>query len=132
MINFYPSDTLEKIEFDKVISLLSDLALSNPTKEVVKTNKFFTNDEALLKILEKTNELMSAIEAGHTPSLYPLEDIEEHIYLLNKDGYVLELEQYIHLYDIVKNYVEVRKGLKDKKVERNFTYSDFGNFTSSS
>lgn len=102
------------LEFNKILELLSNQAISNRAKEKIsKLKPYLSEAEANLNMNE-TTEAKSIIEAIGIPPLPIMKDIDETIDLVQKQG-ILMPEQLWNLYEFLTACKRLKSYLKRKE-----------------
>ena len=84
------------LEFDKVLSMLEDLALSNNAKKRIQKLEPFLSESEVHRYLNETSEAKEIIENCGTPPLSAMSDLEKSLSLLGK-GAILMPEQLVNI-----------------------------------
>ena len=84
------------LEFDKVLSMLEDLALSNNAKKRIQKLEPFLSESEVHRHLKETSEAKEIIENCGTPPLSAMSDLEKSLSLLGK-GSILMPEQLVNI-----------------------------------
>ena len=77
---------LKTLEFDVILSQLSDCAVSSPAKERCKNITPSTNIEEVKRLLNQTTEARKIIEQAGNPPIAVMTDLEKIIVLLDVDA----------------------------------------------
>jgi len=100
-MHLYPQDVFSSIEFDKILELLSQYCLGSASKQRVLQLSLYNNLHKIESLLEETREYLSSIDQQEEIPFYGYESVKEDIYLLKKDGYVLEVEAIFRIQRII-------------------------------
>ncbi len=96
-MNFLPTDIFEKLEFDKILSLLEKKCLGEPAKQTISSirprNQIFIIERLLKEVKEYT---LSFEEDKHIPMANYV-DISEELKMLEIEGSILPIEQIISI-----------------------------------
>ena len=84
------------LEFDKVLNMLEDLALSNNAKKRIQKLEPFFSESEVHRHLKETSEAKEIIENCGTPPLSAMSDLEKSLSLLGK-GSILMPEQLVNI-----------------------------------
>ncbi|HMG15398.1 MAG TPA: hypothetical protein VK590_08135, partial [Saprospiraceae bacterium] len=95
-----PTDTLEKLEFDKILQLLLQYAYGLPARELIKTMQPSDDFQTIQKDLNRTLEFKTNIEEKDRLPLGAYINISEFTGLLKIENYVLETEQILEIRNI--------------------------------
>ena len=113
------------LEFDKVLDILEECALSDKAKNRIKKLEPYLSESEISRNLNETTEAKLIMEHFGTPPLSPMDDLEKYLTLLGK-GTLLMPEQ---LSSIAQFFTSCRR-LKAylKKAEASFTaVASYGN-----
>lgn len=94
MMHFYPSDTHTKLEFDKVLELLSEACLSELGQAVIAQNSFSTNHAYLNEQLDQVVDVQSMLLNGIQFPTQNYYSLEEEIAQLQIANNVLDGKQF--------------------------------------
>ncbi len=116
-MNCYPKDIWSQIEFDKLLGLLATYALSEKAKqqilELQPISDFNTIDQDLSQVEEVR---LASLRSEHIPfSVY--ENIDEDLYLLTKEGYVLTQESLLRIHMVLHSAKAIIDFFNDKSFE---------------
>ena len=101
---FIPAEAPDKLELNKIISLLQELCLSDVAREQIANAPFLQNIQLISTALSEIAEMKDIlIEDGSMP-LSDYAAIDKDIALLNKIGFVLDLESIIKIEKVLSNY----------------------------
>lgn len=93
-MNLFPTDTKEKLEFDKVKTLLLEKCISENGKILIENQCFYSDINLLTIKLKQVSEMKSALENGvHFPAQNYF-SLEEELKALSISENVLETEQF--------------------------------------
>ncbi len=97
-MKLYPKDIYDKLEFTKVLNLIAAECLGEDGKKSILKSEIYTDYSKIDRKLSETSEWLIALQSGETIPFGSYENIEEDLYLLSKENYVLEVEaiQKIH------------------------------------
>lgn len=109
----YPSDLKEKLEFSKILDELKKECLSPLTKNYFDKLDFSIDLKVIQRWLNETEEFKKNLERGEHLPLSRFESITEDIYLIKKEGYVLEAERIREIYNILSIGLELTKYFSD-------------------
>ena len=98
----YPEDLYEKLEFDKILELLSSYCMGMPAKLQVSKIRMFTQQDRISRMLDEILEFQKTIDLGAGFPLSHYESIIDQLSLLRKEGYVLEIEDYFLVYNHIR------------------------------
>ena len=96
-----PTDTLEKLEFDKILLLLQPYAFGQAAKEQILRIQPTGDFQTIQRELNRTLEFKTSIEENDRVPLAQYQKIDEYIGLLKIENYVLETEQLLEIRNIV-------------------------------
>jgi DNA mismatch repair protein MutS2 len=109
----FPSDINEKLEFHKIIDQVKQECLSEMSKKYFDTIEISTDIERIQRLLDETDEYKKSMERGEYIPLSSVESVQEDVYLLRKEGYVLDLESIRRIYTLVAVSHEIIKYFHD-------------------
>ena len=114
------TNTLNKLEFDKIKELLSTYCNTFLGKNLVKTLEPSNQKDVVLKCLSETEEALNLVYKNSTPPLCDISDISIHLKSLNSGGLLspkelLEIAKILKLALDLKNYF-----FKDYIISENF------------
>lgn len=117
MIVQYPEDTLEKLEFDKIINHLQQKCLSDLGRNAINQQTFGNDIFALQKQLRQVFELKSALDNGvHFPAQNYL-SLHEEIKWLSIENYILEGKQFRRIVNVLETIEAIFKFFKKHPLE---------------
>lgn len=111
-MNLYPKDIFEKLEFNKIISLAKEECQGMDGRSYFDHITFSTEKHEILILLDEVDEWKKTIERNSLIPFGTYDNIDEDLFLLSKDGYVLETEAIQRIHKIiflshgVKNYFQ--------------------------
>lgn len=109
--------TLEKLEFQKVLTFISNYALTSPGKSAIFSIKPFKNAESVLHEGKLVSELKSILIEGTNPPLEHLEDINVELAKSKIEGSLLNAKKILQVLKLavssrlIVNYLKVNAGL---------------------
>jgi len=95
----YPDDLYEKLEFNKILERLASFCMGDPAKRLIANMRIFDNKKKIASMLDEISEFQKTIDMQ---SIFPLshyETVLEQLALLRKEGYVLEIDDYILIFN---------------------------------
>jgi len=95
-------EALEQLEFDKVLALLKSYCRGEAGFQVMSERGFLMDRELLINELSLVNRYTELIINSDDPGLDEYEYINEELYFLQKEGYVLELESILKIKQVLK------------------------------
>lgn len=95
---------IEKLEFNKILAILSSNCITNAGKKVAKNLHPQNDKDIVLSLLKETTEAVSLVYKKHTPSFFDIADITYISKILESNG-VLN----------AKNLLEVARNFKASK-----------------
>jgi len=108
-MQLYPKDIYERVEFDKVLDLLSSLVLGEEARLAIGHIDLATEKQEIDLRLDLVAEYKKTSENSQHIPLYAYETVTEDIPLLRKIGYVLDVEAIRRIY----NHIHQAKNLID-------------------
>lgn len=97
-MNLFPQDVYEKLEFDKILNLTLSECLGGIGKDLISHTIPSTDFTEIKHNLNLVSEYMESFKCNDPVPLSNYEEIEEELYLLQKEGYVLPIESIRKLY----------------------------------
>jgi len=110
----FPEDIKSRLEFDKILHLLSSYCLGELGKERANSLGLFNNRKKIQNILEEIVEYRKGIDTANEIPLSFYEDITEDLYLLRKEGYVLETDGIFRLNTVIQLVLGIDKYFSKK------------------
>ncbi len=96
-----PKDLCEKLEFDKIISLLENECLGELGRNAIRHLPFLTDVKTIEQRLREVSEYKLSLSKNDHFPLSPYEDLAEDLKMLNIEGYVLPEEGFRRINDIL-------------------------------
>jgi DNA mismatch repair protein MutS2 len=96
-----PKDLCEKLEFDKIISLLENECLGELGRNAIRHLSFLTDVKSIEQRLREVSEYKLSLSKNDHFPLSPYEDLAEDLKMLNIEGYVLPEEGFRRINDIL-------------------------------
>jgi DNA mismatch repair protein MutS2 len=97
-----PVDLLEKLEFDKVITLLDKMCFGQPGKDLLSQIRIETDLERIQTMLRQTLEYKIALEEKDLLPMSAYQSILEDLKMLEIEGFVLSEESLVNLNIILR------------------------------
>jgi DNA mismatch repair protein MutS2 len=113
LITVFPSDAFEKLEFNKILNLVSEGCQGEKGRYAILHTMPSTDKEEIVSWHEEVDEWKKAIERASIIPFSQYGNIEEDIYLLEKEGYVLEIEALQRIQVIVSLAHQVKNYFQD-------------------
>ncbi len=98
----YPKDILKQLEFDKLLVLLSRHAFGQKAKDELLNLSPTNAIDKIQLTLNQVEEYVLASERGEPIPMSSYENIDEDLYLLKKQGYVLSVESLFRIFQLLK------------------------------
>lgn len=115
--------TIEQLEFDKLREIVESYCKGEGGVNELRERPFCTDLPLLKNELNVVHDYCQLITEESAPTFNEYENIDEELYFLEKEGYVLELESIIKILFVLLNYDEFANGFtKDKIKEYPFLY----------
>ncbi len=111
-LKYYPDNIIESLEFDQILSEISDLCAGDLGRKLIQELHPFTGIDIIQKHLELTSNLQEALSDGIQFQLQGYEIIEEHLLLLEKEGSVLMPTAFSEIRFIAKKVAELQRWAK--------------------
>lgn len=109
----YPKDIKDKLEFSKIIDAIKKECLSDMAKTYFDHLEVLTDLKRIEILINETDEFKKALERGEHLPISHFESITDDVYLVRKEGYVLEIESIRKIYHIVSMGHELIKYFSD-------------------
>lgn len=105
----YPKDIFEKLEFTKIIHLVQEECQGEDGKKYFENIMFQTDKAAIHTLIEEVDEWKKGIERAIVIPFTQYQNIEEDLFFLSKEGYVLDVEsiQKIHVIISIANKINL-------------------------
>lgn len=100
-MKIFPTDGIERLEYSKVIEQVGTYCLSDMALDYLRTYHIHTEFTSVEKVLKETEELKKMFERGGELPMSAFESVENDINLLQKAGFVLDIEAIQRIYFIV-------------------------------
>lgn len=109
----YPKDLKEKLEFNKIIDLISKECLSEMGRTYFNEIEILTDLDKIQRLVNETDEYKKAIERSEHFPISHFEAITNDVALVRKEGYVLDIESIRNIYRIVSIGIDLTNYFKD-------------------
>jgi len=116
----FPDDIKTRLEFDKILFLLSSYCLGEMAKTRAQSLGLFNNRKKIVDILDEIVEYTRGIDTASEIPLYAYEDITEDLYLLRKEGYVLETDAIFRINVVIQLVLGIDKHFSKKENSKAF------------
>ncbi len=117
-MKFLPADSIEKLEFDKIVHLLMEFCKGEEARNRIHVLQPSSDYSWITTELNLTAELKKAKELNEQLPVYPYDAISQEVELLKTNGYVLEIEGILKLQrsllavnDLAEYFTPKRKAL---------------------
>lgn len=115
--------TIEQLEFDKLREIVESYCKGQGGVNELRERPFCTDLPLLKNELNVVHDYCQLITEESAPIFNEYENIDEELYFLEKEGYVLELESILKILFVLLNYDEFASGFtKDKIKEYPYLY----------
>jgi len=108
-MHLYPEDISEKLEFERICQLLSDYCCGDPARQMILDMRVFNNRVRIERMLDEVQEFQKCLDLGYVFPLSQYNEIGDELVLLSKVDYVLELEQYLSIFDHIRIIRDIRQ-----------------------
>jgi DNA mismatch repair protein MutS2 len=115
-VELYPKDIFEKLEFNKVLQFLKAECQGEQGKSYYDNIKVQTNKDVIKVLLDEVDEWKKSIERGSPIPFGPYEAID--LYLLSKEGYVLEVEAIQRIHRIIFLHLQISNYFQDYTIHK--------------
>ena len=109
----YPEDIKQKLEFDKILEKLSNHCLGEPARERVLDLRPFDKLRKIERMLDEIQEYQKSQDLGYHFPLSHYSSISDELVLLSKVDYVLDVEQYLSIYEHIRNISEIKSFFRE-------------------
>lgn len=109
----YPKDIREKLEFSKIIDFIKRECLSSMAGDYFDAIEIHTSLAAIDRLLRETEEFKKSIERGEVIPISSFESVTQDVYMLRKEGYVLDINSIRNIYRIVSIGYELTQYFRD-------------------
>lgn len=89
-----PKDILQKLEFDKIIEIVSEYCLGDLGRQAVSEIGIETDPAVIERLLKEAEQMQKTYNETHNFPLAPYQDISEDLRKLSIEGYVLSFESF--------------------------------------
>lgn len=101
MIETYPKDIFEKVEFDKILLLIESALLGEAAIPALEKEKFQVELQVIQQKLDEVDQWGKAAADGNSIPLERYESVGEDVPMLKKIGYVLSIEAIRRIYKLI-------------------------------
>lgn len=112
-MTLYPLDIKEKLEFHKIIDQIKKDCLSEMAKQYFDTIEILTDLPRIQRLLDETDEYKKSMVRNEHIPISAISSVKDDVYMLRKEGYVLDLESIQRIYNLVSVALEVVKYFQD-------------------
>ncbi|MEM7104190.1 MAG: Smr/MutS family protein [Bacteroidota bacterium] len=112
-----PSDLYEKLEFNKILSILEDYCYGEPGKDRVKKISFQTTKFILERVLNEVDEFRIALDQNHMVPTGYYPDLKEEERMLSIEGFVLSESQLLNIATLLRQVNRLFQFFKQSKRE---------------
>lgn len=117
-MEIYPKDLFDKLEFNKLLQLISNECQGETGRERVLNATISTDKLEIDRWLNETDEYKKCLERSAPIPCGPYEKIEEDLFYLSKDGYVLEVESIQRLHRIMYLGIQIYHHFQDYQLQK--------------
>ena len=96
--------TSEQLELLKILDIVSGYAKGENGKARCKSILTLDSLDRLQSELRQTKDIVEMLSEGEVFDLFPYEDVSDDLYMLSKNGYVLDVEAVHRILDVLRNY----------------------------
>lgn len=107
-----PANAVEQLEFDKIVDQIASFAISQSGQEAIQNIEVSTDKSEIEALLNEVNELKTIIEEGEELYITEFDLIDRELSLLQKENYVLTVEEIQKINKILVNFQEIERLLK--------------------
>ncbi len=117
-MEIYPRDLFDKLEFNKLLHLISNECQGEAGRERVLNATISTDKPEIDRWLNETDEYKKCLERSASLPCGPYEKIEEDLFYLSKEGYVLEVESIQRLHRIMYLGIQIYHHFQDYQLQK--------------
>jgi DNA mismatch repair protein MutS2 len=118
LVTLYPKDFFEKIEFNKVLSSIKEECQGEQGRNYFDHIVIQDDKHEINALHEEVDEWKKSIERAAYPPMAPYEDLEQDLFLLSKDGYVLEVESIQRIHAAIRIGLQISNYFQDYSVHK--------------
>ncbi|MEZ4909716.1 MAG: hypothetical protein R2774_02525 [Saprospiraceae bacterium] len=100
-MQLYPSDLKHKLEFDKIIENVKTYCMSELGKQYFDSIETSTDLSIINRLHDEVDEYKKSIERSDYIPFSTFEDVTQDVYLLRKEGYVLDVESIFKIFTLL-------------------------------
>jgi len=116
------TQTYEQLELEKILDYVSTYVRGAGGREKLTQVAHLSEIDALRDELLRVRDITLMQEEGEPMSISPYEDIEQDLYLLSKNGYVLEVASIHRLLAVLHNYEDYLRYFKSKARQKSYPH----------
>mgnify|MGYP002628072026 CR=1 FL=1 len=116
-VHLYPKETIESLEFDKIIDILNDQCLSPLGQAAIQQQEFSNNIEALNFNLKQVAEMKAALENGLRFPAQNYHDLSEELKALSIVNNIIDGKQFRKIMNCALTIEEIDLFFKKHKEE---------------
>jgi len=106
-MRLYPKDIYEKVEFDRVLSLLKSQVLGEQAIVAIDATDISTDKDVIDRRLDEVSEYLNTLTEEKKLPLHQYHSIQEDVPLLRKINYVLDVEAIRRIYNHIHQAVDL-------------------------
>lgn len=116
----FPEDIKSRLEFDKILEILSSYCLSDMAKSRAISLGLFNNKDRIRNVLEEVVEYLKGIDQANEMPIFQYEDIQEDLHFLSKEGYVLEIDSIFRINTLIQIIYHIDIYFKKKEHQKSY------------
>ncbi|MBK8699977.1 MAG: endonuclease MutS2 [Saprospiraceae bacterium] len=114
----YPKDIFEKLEFSRILQLVSEECQGAGGKLFFSVIQIQTEKEVVDRLLDEVDEYKKCIERASIIPSSAYEEIQNDLFLLSKEGYVLEVESIQRIQKVLSIATQINHHFQDYGIQK--------------
>lgn len=114
----FPKDAYDRLEYSKVLEQIAGHCLSSLAKDELHQGWVSTEFSEIERALKETEEIKKLAETGGTLPMMSFESVSADIILLQKQGFVLDIEAIQRIYFIITIGVLLKQFANDNEIAK--------------
>ena len=117
-MELYPKDLYEKLEFNKLLQLISIECQGESGREQILATSISVDKAEIDRMLCEADEYKKCLERSAPIPCGPYEKIEQDLFFLSKEGYVLEVDSIQRLHRIMHLGMQIYHHFQDYQLQK--------------
>ena len=117
-MELYPKDLYEKLEFNKLLQLISIECQGESGREQILSTCISVDKAEIDRMLCEADEYKKCLERSAPIPCGPYEKIEQDLFFLSKEGYVLEVDSIQRLHRIMHLGMQIYHHFQDYQLQK--------------